>query len=340
MSLEDRKYMRESELREPAPFRLPGTALGWLMLVNVVVFVLQHVCGLFLTDPGAGDYRPVPLGGFSVQEFREGDTWWARLTPFTYQFVHEGFAHLFFNLFFIWLAGRVLQQFLGNRAMLLLYLGSGLFGLALHFVARELPIMLRDDSAFGGASYLVGASGSAVGIVVALALFRPYADLFEPFHSVLPLRLSARNLALGIILVTGGFILVDWLRGVGGRSPLMPVAHHVHLGGASFGALFGWLFRKWEPAQLRKQSIARATTESRHKTRVGAVGGESPLPPISIDDEHLAAAVAEEEAAEPVEPGDFVRSRIDPILDKINDHGYDSLSDEEKRILEEGRRRL
>lgn len=56
----------------------------------------------------------------------------------TYMFMHGGFSHLFFNMFALWMFGRVLEQVWGPRRFLSYYLicgiGAGLISMAVSLV--------------------------------------------------------------------------------------------------------------------------------------------------------------------------------------------------------------
>lgn len=45
--------------------------------------------------------------------------------PFTYMFMHGGFTHLFFNMFSLWMFGRMLEYELGWKRFLVYYLVCG-----------------------------------------------------------------------------------------------------------------------------------------------------------------------------------------------------------------------
>lgn len=53
---------------------------------------------------------------------------------FTYMFMHdpEGIAHIFFNMFALWMFGRVLESVWGSKRFLFYYLVTGLGALAIH----------------------------------------------------------------------------------------------------------------------------------------------------------------------------------------------------------------
>ena len=97
-----------------------------LLLLNVAAFIIDslfHVSAyLGLWYWGSGMFMP--------HQF------------FTYMFMHGGFTHLFFNMFALWMFGRIMEQVWGGTRFLLYYfvcgIGAGLvqeFGQVLGIIA-------------------------------------------------------------------------------------------------------------------------------------------------------------------------------------------------------------
>jgi membrane associated rhomboid family serine protease len=59
----------------------------------------------------------------------------------THMFMHGGFMHLFFNMFALWMFGRVLESIWGPRRFLIYYFVTGLGAVALHMFVNHLEIM-------------------------------------------------------------------------------------------------------------------------------------------------------------------------------------------------------
>ncbi len=55
--------------------------------------------------------------------------WWQYVT---YMFMHGGFAHLFFNMYALWLFGSMVEQTLGTKRFLILYFVTGIGAALLH----------------------------------------------------------------------------------------------------------------------------------------------------------------------------------------------------------------
>jgi membrane associated rhomboid family serine protease len=58
----------------------------------------------------------------------------------THMFMHGGIAHLFFNMFALWMFGRILENVWGPRRFLIYYFVTGLGAVALHTFVNYLEI--------------------------------------------------------------------------------------------------------------------------------------------------------------------------------------------------------
>ncbi len=87
---------------------------------------------------------------------------WGFCTLVTHMFVHAGWLHLVGNLYFLYIIGDNVEDVVGKRLFLLLFLTCGVAGGTLHTIV-----------AAPGGSALVGASGAIAGVMAAyLILFR------------------------------------------------------------------------------------------------------------------------------------------------------------------------
>lgn len=136
-------------------------------------------------------------------------------TILTYMFLHAGMMHLAFNMLALYFFGPRVEERLGSRNFLTLYLISGITGALLSLIT-------------GPNSAVLGASGAVFGVMLAFAYFWPDA----PIHIWGIIPIPARML---VIITT----LLSLWSGLGGvRSN---VAHFAHLG----GYLGAWLYLKW-----------------------------------------------------------------------------------------------
>ena len=132
-------------------------------------------------------------------------------TPFTYMFLHGGLMHLLFNMLGLYFFGPRLEERLGGRHFLGLYVVSGLMGAAL--------------SALTPHALVIGASGAIFGVFLGFAYYWPRVQIY--IWGILPVE--AR------VLVVATTALSLWA-GFGGGSG--GVAHFAHLGGFAGGFLY------------------------------------------------------------------------------------------------------
>jgi len=312
--LHDRDYMRDP--RDARRFHWQGVlwpdAVTLLVIVNVVVFLAQHVF-LIGAERAFVDGEPgvKPWGGLSIPALAEGRVW----TVFTHMFVQGGFLHLLGNCFLIFFAGRAVQSLLGPRNFLLIYFMSGVIGAALELATGWLC---------GAPVEIIGASGCGSGVFVALAVMLPQEVVTALVYFIVPVRVKLWNLAkimLGVSLVFGLLrftSLRDWSGGV---------AHFAHLG----GGLAGWFIVRWLGYGGPPLTYDKLWMERRSRAQDPEFAG------VKSRRREVEVAEADKFLVPPVSTREFIEREIDPILDKIAAHGLGSLTVEERRLLERGR---
>jgi membrane associated rhomboid family serine protease len=214
MGIHSRDYIRDTP--SSGGFRPSGDqwAVKFLVIANVVVFLLQ------LVSPKVG----IPFAPFEESAV----THWLKLDPqevvfggqvwrlLTYGFCHsaDNLLHILFNMYILWMFGRLVEPICGSREFLAFYLSSivvsGLCFLAIHLVN---PL-----------TYAVGASGGVMAVVVLTAMHYPRLTVLVMF--ILPIELRWLAIIVVALDVTGT------LQGDAN------VAHSAHLGGAAFGFLY------------------------------------------------------------------------------------------------------
>ena len=154
-------------------------------------------------------------------------------TLVSYMFLHAGFMHLLFNMIGLYFFGPRVEDRLGAKGFLWLYLLSGLGAALFHFVfSREYPV--------------VGASGAVYGILLAFAMYWPRVRIY--LWAILPIEAWL----LATLLVLGSLYA--------GVNPSMGsrTAHFAHLGGLAFAFVF---IKWWE---WRKGAAKRAFDKKLH----------------------------------------------------------------------------
>jgi len=190
-----------------------GRAVRQLLIATIGLFILE-----VLLDPRSLDPHYVgPLAqwlGLSWGDVSRGMIW----QPVTYIFLHGGLMHLFVNMLGLLFLGRELEERLGSKRFLKIYLGCGLLG--------GLGWLLLSGS---DGRVCVGASGAVFGIIGAFAALFPHRQITLLLFFVIPVTTSARTLA--IVFGVGSLLM---LRIDGGG-----VAHAAHLAGGIAGYLYG-----------------------------------------------------------------------------------------------------
>jgi membrane associated rhomboid family serine protease len=126
-----------------------------LLLINIGVFVLMAVAAGGSNDPGT----LIAFGAKTNDLLRRGE-WFRLVTPV---FIHAGFFHLLLNSYALWMVGPQVEKLYGSARFLLIYLLSGVGGVAGSFLGQM--IFHRPDA------LSVGASGAIFGLFGALAVF-------------------------------------------------------------------------------------------------------------------------------------------------------------------------
>ncbi|NCC10466.1 MAG: rhomboid family intramembrane serine protease [Bacteroidia bacterium] len=156
----------------------------------------------------------------------------------TYMFMHAGFSHIFFNMFAVFMFGRVLEQVWGPRKFLFYYIacgiGAGLVQEGIQYIQYVTELSRYAEVNTGTAiipmaEYLnlmrtVGASGSVYAILLAFGMLFPRERMFV---FPLPFPIQARFFVIG-------YALIELYSGVA-NNPGDNVAHFAHLGGMIFG---------------------------------------------------------------------------------------------------------
>src|SRR3954463_15190479 len=147
--LEDRSYMRQPS------FSPHFSATVVLLIINIAAFLLQNILAHYWSNL-------LYYGPLSVDGLRRGFVW----QLLTFQLLHSGFWHLFWNCFAIWMFGRAVEDALGKKNFYILYVTSGVAGGLFQVLAG-----LIAPRFFEG--LVVGASAGAFGLTTAFALLFP-----------------------------------------------------------------------------------------------------------------------------------------------------------------------
>jgi len=296
---------RNRETTVPAIPRSPR-AVWWIVALSVGLFFLQFT----VFDPS--DVETVLA--FATRDL--GYRWW---TVATFTLVHGSTWTLGVNLLAIGVFGSALE-----RAW-----GTGEF--VRYYIACSLGAWIAHVTFVAGSTVLAGAAAPAIGAMLAYAALARDAKHFQ---------VGAVSVSAGWLAVVGTLGIL--LAGVGNAPPGDATAYLVHTG----GLVAGWVY-------LRTASSVNLT---RLREAVSPVPDEpEDVPPRAIPRGHARAqrieddivarsnaAVAREASAQPSAPPVEGRDggALDRLLDKISAHGIESLTEDERKLLDDVSRRL
>lgn len=225
-----------------------------LIIINVLVFLATQAFGPKMYDLLAMHYIGNPL-------FKP----WQIVTHI---FMHGSVQHILFNMIGLWMFGSSVEQMIGTKKFLILYFISGigavLFSQGIDYVqfksvydqmislgaspqeiqnmlvTKQIPNAVLNQISMESLSTmfakyntsLVGASGALYGVMVAFGVLLPRAKMGLMF---LPIMIEAR-IFIPLLLLS------DILFGV--FSANSNIGHFAHVGGAIFGFLVIWYYKK------------------------------------------------------------------------------------------------
>lgn len=235
------------------------------------------------------------LGAFTIREGLFGFQLWRLIT---FQFLHANLGHLLFNSIAIYFFGAFVEQQLRSRAFLLFYLLCGVAG------ALGYGTLVSASNAYqdGG---VVGASAGIFGILVIAAMIAPDMRVQLLFP---PVTLTMRLLAI-LMLAYGVYVVLVGGANAGGEAG--------HLGGALAGFLL------WKIPVLRGL-LGRLGRSGQ--------GGPKKGPAFQIRIAKRGKVYQKKLRPQSTITG-LESSEVDRILDKINEHGLQSLTGEERELL-------
>ncbi|MCF6249058.1 MAG: rhomboid family intramembrane serine protease [Desulfobacula sp.] len=195
-----------------------------ILIVNTVIWLATILLSKFTN----GNFLFVNLALTPSSIFPKFHIW----QLFTYMWLHDiqSFNHILFNSLFLWMFGPTLEQKLGTKKFLQLYLICGLgAGLVVFMTGLILnPSMM-----------VVGASGAIYGLVAVWAIANPEKPIY--LFGVLPIK------AKYFILFPIGYAILDFL--VEGST----VSHSAHIGGLAIGALY--ITGYWHPGLIKNKFL-------------------------------------------------------------------------------------
>ena len=289
-----------------------------LLAINVAMLFLQWTV---VSDADA----------FAVLGFQEGSLRQSLWSAGTYMFVHYSVWHLALNMYALLIFGPRLESVMGTRAFTLYFLWCGLGGAMFHLL-------------FVRAGLLIGASAAVFGVMFAYWQQWPRDEV--ALFGAIPMRawtlvllLLAANLTAGVLGAadaTTGADVNGWV-------------YLAHVGGLAFG----WLYFRTPPAASLDRLRQRISPAPDYPDESPPRAIPRTLPRARAQRDEVDEIVAKSKAVAaqkrpsvravvtPVRTTSEARAaELDRVLDKISSSGLESLSSEERAVLDEMARRL
>src|SRR5690606_8231952 len=172
-------------------------------MINIMVMLLIMINAINPFNPDVpslikfgGNYKILTVNG----------EWWRLIT---YQFVHYGIIHLFFNIIFLTIIAKLLEKILGSWMFLLIYICSGIFGGLVSLYFQDYLVS-------------VGASGSIYG-------------MYGIFFILMVTGILHKNITKKYLIWLSLYIILEILSSFYSSG----IDSFAHLGGFAFGIIAG-----------------------------------------------------------------------------------------------------
>lgn len=288
-----------------------NNALTWLIIINVVAYVLLQFIWVFILLENGKETAD--------QIFRQSVYHWVALpasfesfvqrpwTLFTHMFISNATIITLSNMLWLWCFGFILQDLAGNKKLFPLYLYGGFIGTVVLLLCTNLVPALKMD----GTSYIAGPGAAIMCIAAASTTLAPDFRFFPQLNGGIPLWV------VSIVYAAISFSTVT------ANNPALSFAFIA-------SALTGFIF-------IRQLQKGRDWSEWLNKF------GDWFINLFNPDKKQLTKHQGKEMyykvSREPFRKMPNVsQQKLDEVLDKINDIGYDNLTEEEKEFLKKASR--
>ncbi len=209
-------------LRDENPARTVPVVTRVLVAANVLAFLFELSLGRGL-PAFTFNFGLIPL---RFDYAMVGELPWLPTigTIFSSMFLHGGWIHLLGNLWYLWLFGDNVEDWLGHWRYLLFYFAGGVAAAVVHVLFN-----------FGSRVPTIGASGAIAAVLGAYAVLYPRARVV----TLVPIFFFFQIIALPAMVVLGLWFVMQIFTGTLsiGSSATGGVAWWAHIGGFAFGML-------------------------------------------------------------------------------------------------------
>lgn len=197
-----------------------------LLIINVVMYLGS---GILMQTLG-GSWQDLVLY-YIPESYAQANGIPFHFEPYqivTHMFMHANTMHLFFNMFAIFMFGPILEMTWGPKRFLIYYFFTAFGAMLLH----TLVSYYAADGVWENMPGVLGASGAVFGLLLGYGVYYPnnVIQLLIP-----PIPIKAKY----FVMI---YAALELFLGVSGTNT--GVAHFAHLGGALFGLIMIWYWRR------------------------------------------------------------------------------------------------
>lgn len=302
---ESDRYIDYKIKRQRFTLGQPDNALMWLFVFNVVFFLILATIkvAVSVNDNSDAVFYSQVVNWFYLPAgvSKLGSRPW---TILTFMFSDVELFRAISNMLWLWAFGGILQNLTGNKKLIPVYLYGGFVGAIFFIVASNI---IPTNKVIIDSANLLGANAAIMAVAVAATMIAPNYRFFRNIRGGIP-----------VWVLTIVYIAID-LAGVAAQPAAQAIAH---IGGAVAGFLFVILLRNRMDGSVWMNNLyswfINLFNPNKNKERNSVkekvfynTGNRSPYKKTS----------------------NVTEQRIDEILDKINQKGYNYLTKEEKDIL-------
>lgn len=193
--------------------------------INVIMFLLQMMLGSDFT-------KNLTLNPTMITT----KPW----TLITSMFLHGSFAHLLFNMYALLIFGGLIEQKIGTKRFITIYLSAGIFAGLIYSIFSTTPAL--------------GASGAIMAILGLTIILLPHMQVL--FFFIIPMSMRTAGIIFAAIDVFGLF------------NPTSGIAHTAHLAGLAVGLIYGYYLIK---KRKKIQTIITNIKPKKHKPKKNTI---------------------------------------------------------------------
>jgi len=278
-----------------------NNALTWLIIINSIVFVVLLFIKLIYqvsSDNGLVSFQTQIADWFALPA--SGSKLLTRpWTVLSYMFSHDNLWYLISSVLWLWCFGFILQELAGNNKLVPIYLYGGVVGGIIFILSANLLPNLRTDIQFLSEA---GAASAVFAIAVGTTALAPDYRLFQQLNGGIPLWV------LTIVYVAIDFATI-------GSENIAVTISHIAAGAAGF--LFIKQLKKGNDLGLWMNNFANWINDL-----------------FNPEKKYQTDQLYYKPTRKPYQKTlQVTQQRLDEILDKINQQGYQLLTEDEKEFL-------